>query len=116
MSDILNLMKNRRSIRKYSARKVSRKILNEILEAARWAPSAHNSQPWRFTILNKTEEKKVLAESMAKAWIADLVKNQIPLEHAKELAKCSIERFTRAPTLIIASVTRTEHSKTYRRE
>jgi F420 biosynthesis protein FbiB-like protein len=107
MSDIVNLMKNRRSIRKYSARKVSRKILNEILEAARWAPSAHNSQPWRFTILNKTEEKKVLAESMAKAWIVDLVKNQIPLENAKKLAQCSIERFTRAPTLIIASVTKT---------
>lgn len=107
MPDILNLMKNRRSIRKYSARKVSRKFLNEILETARWAPSAHNSQPWRFTILNKKEEKKVLAEGMAKAWIIDLIKNQIPLEHANELARCSIERFTKAPTLIIASVTKT---------
>ena len=107
MPDILNLMKNRRSIRKYSVRKISKKILNEILDAARWAPSAHNAQPWRFMILNETEEKKVLAEVMAKAWIMDLVKNQIPLEHAKELAQCSIERFTRAPTLIIASVTRT---------
>ena len=111
MSDVLNLMKNRRSIRNYSARKVSRKILNEILDAARWAPSAHNSQPWRFTILNEAEEKKVLAEVMAKAWIMNLVKNQIPLEHAKELAKRSIERFTRAPKLIIASVTRTDIPK-----
>src|SRR4030067_2151995 len=105
MPDVLNLMKNRRSIRNYSARKVSRKILNEILDAARWAPSAHNAQPWRFTVLNETEEKKVLAEVMAKAWVMDLVKNQIPLEHAKELAKRSIERFTTAPKLIIASVT-----------
>ena len=111
MPDIVNLMKNRRSIRKYSARKVSRKILNEILEAARWAPSAHNSQPWRFTILNKTEEKKVLAEDMAKAWITDLVKSQIPLEHAMESAKLSTERFTRAPTLIIVGVTRTDIPK-----
>src|SRR4030067_2586538 len=108
MPDIVNLMKNRRSIRKYSARKVSRKILNEILEAARWAPSAHNSQPWRFTILNKTEEKKVLAEDMAKAWITDLVKSQIPLEHAMESAKLSTERCTRSPPLIIVSVTRTD--------
>ena len=111
MSDIVNLMKNRRSIRKYSARKVSRKILNEILEAAIWAPSAHNSQPWRFTILNKTEEKKVLAESMAKAWIADLVKNQIPLEHAVKLAKRSVKGFTRAPTIVIAGVTQTDIPK-----
>ncbi len=111
MPDILNLMKNRRSIRKYSTRKVSRKILNEILDAARWAPSAHNAQPWRFMILNETEEKKVLAEVMAKAWIMDLVKNQIPLEHAKELAKRSIERFTRAPTLIISCVSRTDIPK-----
>ena len=105
MPDILNLMKNRRSIREYSARKVSRKILNEILDVARWAPSAHNAQPWRFTILNEAEEKKVLAEVMAKAWIIDLVKNQMPLEHAKELAKRSIERFARAPALIVACVT-----------
>src|SRR4030067_1346983 len=111
MPDVVNLMKNRRSIRKYSARKVSRKILNEILDAARWAQSAHNAQPWRFMILNETEEKKVLAEVMAKAWIMDLVKNQIPLEHAKELAKHSIERFTRAPTLIISCVSRTDIPK-----
>jgi F420 biosynthesis protein FbiB-like protein len=111
MPDIVNLMKNRRSIRKYSVRKVSRKILNEILEAARWAPSAHNSQPWRFTILNEKKEKEVLAESMAKAWIVDLVKNQIPLEHAMELAKRSVKGFTRAPTIVIAGVTRIDVPK-----
>ena len=105
MSEVVNFIKNRRSIRKYSPRKVSGKILAEILDAARWAPSAHNSQPWRFTVLNETEEKKVLAEVMAKAWVIDLVKNRVPLEEAKKLAKRSIERFARAPTLIIACVT-----------
>jgi len=111
MPAIFDIIKKRRSIRKYSTRKVSKKILNEILEAARWAPSAHNAQPWRFIVLSKTEEKKVLADAMSEARVKDLIKNQMPPEHAMEIAKRSTERFEKAPTVIVACITMAEVPK-----
>ncbi|NOU95186.1 nitroreductase [Paenibacillus sp. LMG 31456] len=50
------LFLNRWSPRAYSERKVSDEDLNTILEAAHWAPSASNDQPWRF-IVAKTQEQ-----------------------------------------------------------
>ncbi len=44
-------VRGRRSIRKFSERKVPGILVEEILEAARWAPSWGNTQPWEFTVL-----------------------------------------------------------------
>jgi len=46
--NVLESIKHRRSIRNYDSRAVSKDDLRTIIEAARWAPSAHNLQPWRF--------------------------------------------------------------------
>lgn len=50
------LFLNRWSTRAFSARKVSDQDLYTILEAAHWAPSSYNDQPWRF-IVAKTDEQ-----------------------------------------------------------
>ncbi len=42
------LVAGRRSVRRYRSDPVSEADLEAILEAARWAPSPHNSQPWLF--------------------------------------------------------------------
>lgn len=41
----------RRSIRKFSSRRVERPLLEELLRAALWAPSGMNRQPWKFIVL-----------------------------------------------------------------
>lgn len=102
MDNIMDSIKKRRSIRKYSSRPVSKEILSEILEAAGWAPSAHNVQPWRFIVLIDKALKQDLAEAMANAWMADMIKDGMPMEVRENLRKTSVERFTRAPVLIIA--------------
>jgi nitroreductase len=48
--DIHPIIKNRWSPRSFSNKKVSNDQLNNILEAARWAPSSFNEQPWRFIL------------------------------------------------------------------
>ena len=58
--DIIKAGKNRRSIRKYKRKKVPRKILKKILDSARWAPSLHNMQPWRFIIPGGAMREKVI--------------------------------------------------------
>ncbi|MFA5361705.1 MAG: nitroreductase family protein [Candidatus Omnitrophota bacterium] len=50
---------NRRSIRRYSEKPVSREIIKELLEAAMSAPSAGNEQPWQFVVI---DNRQVLAE------------------------------------------------------
>lgn len=62
--DILEVIKTRRSIRKYAPDPISEEELNKILEAGRWAPSAGNSQPWRFIVLRSEEVKKKLADTL----------------------------------------------------
>ena len=46
--DFLSLSKSRRTTYEFSDKSVKDKDLNKILEAARWAPSCANSQPWKF--------------------------------------------------------------------
>ena len=60
--DILEVIKARRSIRKYKADPVSEEEINKILEAGRWAPSADNSQPWGFIVLRNQEVREKLAD------------------------------------------------------
>jgi len=49
--DILNVIKQRRSIRAFDKRMPPRALIAECLEAATWAPSATNQQPWEFIVL-----------------------------------------------------------------
>jgi len=62
--DILEVIKTRRSIRKYKPDPVSEEEINKILEAGRWAPSADNSQPWSFIVLRSQEVRKRLADTL----------------------------------------------------
>lgn len=52
---IHDLIKNRRSTRAYSSKPVSAEALKALFEAARWAPSAMNEQPWRFIYAARNE-------------------------------------------------------------
>lgn len=56
--DILNLLKTRRSIRTYKDKDVPKDLLFKILEAARWAPTGANLQPWHFIIITDSETRK----------------------------------------------------------
>jgi len=49
--DILDVIKQRRSIRAFDRRMPPRELIAECLEAATWAPSATNQQPWEFIVL-----------------------------------------------------------------
>jgi F420 biosynthesis protein FbiB-like protein len=105
MNSVVDLIKRRRSIRKFSPRQIDVAVVREVLEAARWAPSAHNAQPWRFIVLTNDALKRVLAEAMATAWVADMTKDGVDVEVRENMAKASVERFTCAPVLVVACLT-----------
>jgi len=105
MSNFIDIIENRRSIRKYTQQLVPAETLRAILETASFAPSAHNAQPWRFILLTKSEGKHALADAMAKVWLEELKRDHIPKRTRLATVKRSVERFTTAPVLIVACIT-----------
>ena len=62
---LLKLIRERRSIRSFSDRAVTREQIERLIEAARWAPSNHNRQPWRFLVLHDGQQIQALARTVA---------------------------------------------------
>lgn len=58
MNPVLEALRERRSIRKFTAEPVSAEQLTSILEAGRWAPSGLNNQPWRFLVIKDKDQRK----------------------------------------------------------
>ena len=60
--DLIELMKARRSIREFADKSISKEALENIVDAARFAPTARNVQPWEFVVVvNKETLKKIAA-------------------------------------------------------
>ncbi|MEI6124738.1 MAG: nitroreductase family protein [Bacteroidota bacterium] len=60
--NFLELAKTRQSVRKYTTQPVEPEKINRCVEAARLAPSACNSQPWKFIIVDQTQLKNAIAK------------------------------------------------------
>jgi len=61
---LLKLICQRRSIRRFLESPIPREKILLCLEAARWAPSAENVQPWRFLVIDDPEVKQRFAEKV----------------------------------------------------
>jgi len=103
--NLLNVFRSRRSVKEYSPKEISNEVLFRILEASRWAPSAHNAQPWRFIVIQDSATKRKLAKAMASRWNKDMSKNGVLKEQRESLIKASVERFENAPIIIIVCLT-----------
>ncbi len=98
----LRLIRSRRSIRRYEDRPVPAEILWELLEAARWAPSAHNRQPWRFVVLVDVQRRRMLAEAMGERLRHDLLADGLPAGEVERQVTRSVARISQAPAAIVA--------------
>lgn len=54
---IHELLQKRWSPRAFSEKSIDTNLLNQLFEAARWAPSSYNEQPWRFIIARKQDQE-----------------------------------------------------------
>lgn len=67
MGEVLQVIRERRSIRKFTEGRISRDDLAVIAEAGAWAPTGKNTQSFQLTILDDTEEIQSLAKEIGKA-------------------------------------------------
>ncbi len=80
---------------------MEREQLEQMLEAARWAPSPHGRQPWRFVVLTRQEPKLRLADKMGETWQRNLAMDgQDKKVVALRLEKSRLRILT-APALIM---------------
>ncbi|MCS6835101.1 MAG: nitroreductase family protein [Anaerolineae bacterium] len=100
-TSLLHLIKTRRSLRRYRPEPVPRALLERLLEAAIWSPSAHNRQPWRFVIVETAQAKEALARAMGARLRRDLAADGVAQEVIDADANRSYERLTGAPVLIV---------------
>lgn len=100
----LDLIKSRRSVRKYQKIKPKFAEIDRLIEYAMYAPSAHNAQPWRFFIVNDKRKKRELIEKMAAQFQQDLEKDNLPTAVIRQRIHRSIQLFTDAPAVVIACI------------
>lgn len=98
---LAELMQGRRSVRQYQDRPVPRELIETVLEAARWAPSPHGRQPWRFVVLTRPEIKERLARAMGEDWRRNLAMDGQDEAIVNLRLEKSHRRILQAPALIL---------------
>jgi nitroreductase len=73
--ELLESIRTRRAIRRFKPDPVPPELVEKLLEAARWAPSSVNCQPWEFIVITDPETKK----RMSRAFVIGPFLNQAPL-------------------------------------
>ncbi|MDD5778731.1 MAG: nitroreductase family protein [Candidatus Thermoplasmatota archaeon] len=61
--DVMDAIRHRFSVRRYQDKDIPREVLEEVLEAARLAPSAKNRQEWQFVVVTDPEKKMRLSQA-----------------------------------------------------
>ena len=99
--ELAEIIKGRRSVRRYLSQPVPRRLLSQILEAARWAPSPHGRQPWRFVVLTTDAPRQALAAAMGDEWRRQLALDRQDDATIERRLNISRQRISGAPALII---------------
>ena len=98
------LIRGRRSVRRYRSEPIPRPLLEKLLTAAIWAPSAHNRQPWRFCVVTTEAAKGDLSRRMGARWRADLSADGVDSEKIERRVRISHARITGAAALVAVSL------------
>lgn len=101
--DIIEVIKNRRSIRSFTSEPVLEEDIKKIIEAAIWAPSGGDSQPWEFLVIKNESKKKELVK-IIKEEIEKIAEEEIKDENEKRIMKTYSKYFTffhKAPVVIV---------------
>jgi F420 biosynthesis protein FbiB-like protein len=98
-------IRERRSIRRYRPDPLPPGAIERLIDAARFAPSAHNRQPWRFAVLVDWEQKARLGTAMGERLRADRIADGDDPKVVEQDVARSHSRITQAPAIIIACFT-----------
>ncbi|MDP8974124.1 MAG: TIGR03668 family PPOX class F420-dependent oxidoreductase [Actinomycetota bacterium] len=98
---LMNELLGRRSVRRYLDKEVPEEVVQRVLEAARWAPSPHGRQPWRFAVIRREETKARLAEAMGEEWRSNLQMDGQSAQVVEKRLEGSRRRLLDVPVLVL---------------
>ena len=101
MDGMLNLIKSRRSIRKYLDKPVSKEIIDKLIEAAKWAPSGMDSQPWGFIVVQDKSLIKELSDRSIPYINKMIEENPKFIRYKKRMKVKDFSIFYHAPCVIM---------------
>jgi nitroreductase len=90
----LELVKSRRTIRRFRSDPLPDEYVDRIIEAARWAPSGFNMQPWEFVVIKDKKLKDTIVQ-----WVHDYHKLIMKTESAREPWQRVPQRPSRDPEM-----------------
>jgi nitroreductase/ketosteroid isomerase-like protein len=89
---IFNVIKNRRTVRKFKDTPVPREHVLKILDAARFAPTAGNQQPWKFLIIQNREKLDQLKKEALSWYLEEYQLKRNPTEEQLSKARGQLEQ------------------------
>lgn len=111
--DVLEAIRTRRSVGKVKPDPVERRLIEQLLEAAVWAPNHFLSEPWRFFVMTG-DGRKVLGNAYAE--IALEQAGDVPPEEKERIRKQQEAKAFRAPVVIAVAAALSEESAVKRKE
>src|SRR5690242_15425727 len=100
--DILEAIYHRRAVRDYTTEHVARHVLEELIAAAIWAPSAIDTQPWLFTVVQDPPLLDRISRE-SKVQLLDGSNEALPPDLLARLRDPAFHIFYHAPALIVIS-------------
>jgi len=88
-------------VRRFRPEPVADEVVDAVLEAGLWAPSPHGTQPWRFVVITRPENRAHLADAMADAWQHNLSMDEESPEVIAGRLAGSRRRLLEAPVLLV---------------
>ena len=103
-------IRGRRAVRVFQDRSVARSTLEALLEAATWAPSPYNSQPWHFVVIQNRDLVQRAQASLRRTalwlwrfrWLLGLLRPALRAPHARQiLEKARFQSIHPAPVFLL---------------
>jgi nitroreductase/ketosteroid isomerase-like protein len=111
---IFDVIKTRRTVRKYKSTPVPEEHITRILDAARFAPTSGNQQPWKFVVIQNRSHLDSLERALQSSW-EERIASQADLDDEKKKSyighgKTAIGRIMTAPLYVMVFVDTTVYA------
>lgn len=104
--EVFDAIRNRRTYKSYSETPLTREQLEELFEAARWAPNHKLTEPWRFRVIGPEARKRLLQVT------AEQARASAPEGSDPDLvAAVALKKLDRAPTIVAVTTLRNPDPK-----
>lgn len=101
VKEMYGAVTSRRSVRSFRKVNVPDTLIRRVLNYGVWAPSAHNSQPWRFILIKDTFIRSSLIQEMSVLFEKDMRKDKYAPEEIERKLSRSKSILLKAPVLIL---------------